>query len=440
MKRKGMILLAAALGLTAGYLARGAIEHRGHDAAPAAARREATRQLWTCGMHPQVIREEPGFCPICGMELTPLDASTESSGLTIDPVVVQNMGVRVATVSRGPVHRTLRTVAYLAEAQPNQHDVNLRVDGWIERLHAATEGMHLSKGDPLFDLYSPALQVGIDELIAARRAGESESARRIQAAAERKLRSLGLSQPQIDRMAGLEQAPRTVTFTSPVDGHLIDKPVVDGAAVRAGDRVMQIVDHSRLWIDAQVHEQDLAFAEVGQKVTTTVDGIPGRTFAGHVMFIHPHVEERTRTAMVRAWIDNPSLELRPGMYATIEIEVELTPDAVLVPREAVIDTGVRQVAFLSLGGGRFDAREVRMGSPSDDGMVEVLTGLEPGEVVVTSGQFLLDSESRFREAIAKFQEKGLLAPPAGHDHGGGSAPGEAPGSKDEGSSHDRGNH
>jgi len=435
MKRLIIALVAAAIGLAAGWSLRGE--------APEPIEKASAQQLWTCGMHPQVIRSEPGFCPICGMELTPLESKEKKDGarareITIDPAVVQNMGVRTAAVGEGPVKRTIRTVAVLAEAQPNQHDVNLRVDGWIEKLYADTEGMHLAKGDPLFDLYSPQLQVGIEELIAARRAGQATASERreergggerggaggtLYAAAERKLALLGLSAEQIEALAGLERAPRTVTFRSPIHGHLIEKLVVQGAAVKEGDRVLRIVDHSRLWIDAQVHEQNLPFVQMGLPLVTTVDGVPGKTFDGRVMFIHPHVEAMTRTAMVRAWIDNPSLELRPGMYATAEITAEINPRAVLAPREAVIDTGTRQVAFLARPGGHFEPREVRMGSPSEDGMVEILSGLSPGEVVVTSGQFLFDAESRFREAVAKFQSQSAATdatpaalPRGGHDH------------------------
>jgi len=431
--------------------------------------------LWTCGMHPQVIRTEPGPCPICGMSLTPLksrergatappterkvrywwdpmmsppyisdrpgkspmgmdlvpvydDEVSAGPAVVIDPTMVQNMGVRIATVTEGPLRTTIRAAGYLNEAQPNQRDINLRVSGWIEHLYADTEGMHLNEGAPLFDLYSPELQLGIDELIAARRlrgtTGESGEGRAsavdtVYYAAERKLQLYGLPQSEVDRLARLQRAPAAVTFHSPVTGHLTEKTVVDGSAVMAGDRVMRIVDHGLLWLDAQVYEPQLPFIRLGQPVSATVVGVPGQRFTGDVAFIHPHVEAMTRTAMVRIAVKNESLALRPGMYATVDITSELTPRTLLVPREAVIDTGTRQVAFVALEHGHFDPRLVTVGSAGDDGLVQVLSGLAPGERVVISGQFLLDAESRFREAIQKFLATKTLShstgPEATHD-------------------------
>jgi RND family efflux transporter MFP subunit len=296
------------------------------------------------------------------------------------------------------------------------------VSGWIERLPAHTEGMHLAKGDPLFDLYSPALEAAVAELIAARRSrdrlgrgDEPAAAGRVLAAAERKLLLYGLTADEVARLAGLDRPPRALTFRSPIRGHLVEKNVVEGAAVEAGGRVMRIVDHSQLWLDARVFEQDLARVRVGQAARTILTALPGRTVEGEVIFIHPHVDEATRTATVRLVVPNPTLLLRPGMYASVEILTEAPEPKLLVPREAVIDTGRRQVAFVAHEGGHFEPRRLTLGSEAD-GIVEVLAGLRAGERVVTSGQFLLDAESRTREAVAKYLREGLVAPSP--DHGG----------------------
>jgi multidrug efflux pump subunit AcrA (membrane-fusion protein) len=360
------------------------------------------------------------------MELTPVGAgmaetSAGAAGPTvaIDPVVVQNMGVRVATVVEGPLRTHVRAAGYVEEAEPRRHDVNLRVSGWVERLHADTEGMHVAAGDPLFELYSPELQVAIQELIAARR-GTGDAATTVAGAAARKLRLFGLTDRQIEAFARLERAPATVTFLAPAHGHVVEKDVVAGAAVEAGRRVFRIVDHSVLWLDAQVFEQDLPLVRLGQEATATVPGRGGPPITGRIVFIHPHVDPMTRTARVRLEVPNPDLTLRPGMYASVELVAERAERTVQVPREAVIDTGTRQVAFVALPGGRFEPRRVTLGAAGEDGMIEVVAGLAPGETVVTSGQFLLDAESRFREAIAKHLEG--RRPPAG----GGPAP-AAPG-------------
>jgi Cu(I)/Ag(I) efflux system membrane fusion protein/cobalt-zinc-cadmium efflux system membrane fusion protein len=427
------------------------------------------KQFWTCSMHPQVIKEEPGLCPICHMQLTPLNGTTADghgttapsaerkvkywwdpmlgadsitdrpgksamgmdlvpvyddqisggAAVTIDPVIVQNMGVRVAPVGRGPVRRTIRAVGYVAEAQPMIHDVNLRVSGWVEKLYANVEGMHVNQGDPLFDLYSPEMQVAVEELIGAGRADAGlgpqadptarKASETLTAAARRKLEQWGLDAKQVDELAKQQHAPRTVAFLSPATGHVTQKNVVEGTNVKAGDRALQIVDHSALWLDVQVYERDLPFVAMGQPVTATVDAVPGETFTGKVVFIHPHLDPTTRTATVRAELPNPEIKLRPGMYATARITAELSANALLVPREAVIDTGTRQVAFVAGERGRFEPRQLKLGVESEGGMVQVLEGLGPGEPVVISGQFLLDAESRMREAIQKHLDEKLLA-------------------------------
>ena len=449
------VVVLVAFGVTVAALAASGTLKRwfGHERQAKA----STGQLWTCGMHPQVIQDQPGKCPICHMELTPLKATAsaansggerkvkywwdpmlgpssisdkpgksamgmdlvpvyedQASGgpeVVIDPVVVQNMGVRTAKVTQGPLRSTVRAVGLLKEVEPNVHDVNLRLSGWVEKLYAHTEGMHVNKGDPLFDLYSPQLQVAVEELIAARRASasmpgsadelSSKSTAAMVESAERKLLLLGIQKEEVARLAKLERAPRTVAFTSPVTGHVTERSVVQGAAVKEGERVLRIVDHSTLWLDAQIYESQLPFIRTSQKATSTVASLPGKQFEGEVIFVHPHVDLTTRTVMVRLVIPNEEMVLRPGMYATVLITAEVADEVVLAPREAVIDTGTRQVAFLARAEGHFEPRSVKMGVMAPDGMVQVLEGLSPGETVVTSGQFLIDAESRMKEAIQK---------------------------------------
>ncbi len=420
-------------------------------------------QLYTCGMHPQVIRDQPGQCPICGMQLTPLRAApsgdaakrerkilyywdpmlsppyisdkpgkspmgmdllpvyedevSAGAAVVIDPTIMQNMGVRLATVGEGPLRRSIRAVGYLDEAQPNQRDINLRVSGWIQRLYADVEGMHVRQGTPLFDLYSPELQVAIGELIAARAALPADAApdgapMRIYEAARQKLELLGLARAEVERLAQLERPPATVTFTSPITGHVVEKPIVAGDAVQAGTRALRIVDHSSLWLDVRIFEPQLPFVRLGQPIRATAAAFPGRAFSGTISFIHPHLDPMTRTATARLVVENPSLELRPGMYATAELEAELAPRALLAPRDAVIDTGSEQMVFVARPNGHFDPRRVSVGTAADGDMVQILAGLTPGEQVVTSGQFLLDAESNFRQAIQRFlSTREAVSPP-----------------------------
>lgn len=374
----------------------------------------AAAQLWTCSMHPQVIQPEPGICPICHMELTPLkaDGAAGAGGaITVDPVVVQNMGIRVASVAKGPIVQSVRVVGYLEEPEPLHRDINLRVNGWIERLHANIDGMVITEGQPLFDLYSPELTVAIDELIAARRQADRASGngtgRDLLESSRRKLVQFGLTEKQIDELGKAEGAPSTVPILAPMSGHLTAKMVYEGAAVKSGDLVLRLASRHRMWIDAQVPEQQMPLVSDGQPVRATLVSQPGKTFSGKVLFTHPHLDPQTRTALVRIEIDNQDLSLRQGMYATVEILADAYREGLTVPREAVIDTGRRQLVFVSLGEGRFAPRDVTLGLAGQEGTIEVQSGLQPGETVVTSGQFLLDSESRLKEAVAKHLSGGL---------------------------------
>lgn len=393
------VLLAAAVGV--GYwLGR---------QAPAAAAGAA--QVFTCSMHPQVRQDGPGQCPICHMELVPLassgggDAATGAggTGLAIDPVVVQNMGVRIAPVQHGPLLRTVRAFGVLRAAEPRQHDVTLKVAGFVERLHADTEGMAIAIGDPLFELYAPDLVVAQAELIAARQSGNQD----LLAAARQKLLQWDVPAATVDELQALDAPRRTLTWRSPVGGTLLRREVLAGAAAPADMLLLRIVDLGELWLDAQVAEGDLAGLAPGQPATATFAAVPGER-AGDVVFVAPVVDPTTRTAAVRLALANADGALRPGMFARVALPRRLAADAVLVPAEAVLDTGHRRVAWLALGSGRFALREIILGAAGDAGMVQVLAGLQAGEQVVVSGQFLIDAESRLREGAQKFAAAGLL--------------------------------
>ncbi len=457
-----------------------------HDAHDHGSHGDDAKSLWTCSMHPQVIREEPGRCPICHMELTPLKAdaqppasasnttpptppTTPGEGRTvkywwdpmmnppyisagpgkspmgmdlvpvyedgdagarvvIDPAVIQTMGVRVAEARVGPVTGRTRMVGFLEEAQPLAHEVNPRVSGWVRHLRADTEGMRIEAGEPLFDIYSPELQVAIEELISTRRARDEagldsgdqthSAADSLLSAAMRKLELLGLPRSQVEALARLDRAPDEVTILSPGSGVLTEKPIVEGSAIEAGARALRIVDYSTLWLDARVFEKDLPMLREGQRVVARIGAGAAGLAEGTVEFLDPRVDPATRTALVRMAIKNPLAALRPGMYATVWAEALLAERAVLIPREAIIDTGERRIVFLALEGGAFAPREVEVGhvtgawaGPSEEGgMAQILRGVSAGERVVVSGQFLLDSESNLREAIRKFLNRNQDTP------------------------------
>lgn len=431
-------------------------------AANAATAATAPKQLWTCGMHPQVIQDHPGICPICHMKLTPLvvrdtsapaaaaqrtvaywwdpmlgpssitdhpgksamgmdlvpvysDSLSAGPGVRIDPAVVQNMGVLTAPVTRGPLDVSVRAAGMLEVPEPAQHDISVTLDGYVQRLYADTDGMAVTKGQVLLDFYSSQLPPIEEELFAADRELKSlwpiasDTNRLRQQAlvdvAREKLRAIGIADQDIDAITLSRREQPTVPLRSPCDGHVVDKTVVQGSAVQAGARLMRIEDHSRLWLDAQVYEDQIPLITLGQKVVAAVDGAPGQSFIGAVDFIHPHLDHMTRTALVRAVLDNPGHVLRPGMYADVRIITRPLTNAVLAPRSAVIDTGTRQIAFVadSTNPGHFEPRQLQTGLVGDDDQLQIISGLAPGEMVVTSGQFLMDVESRTTEAIQKLR-------------------------------------
>ena len=444
-----LIVAGVGVGLAVGYAVRGGGDRAPASETPGAAPAEAPAQktLWTCGMHPEIVEDHPGNCPKCGMKLTPMDpdraamileARGEGAGATggtatparaggpsirIDPVTEQNMGLRVAEVSRGELSRTLRIVGSIVYDETTLGKVTTRADGWVEKVHVDRTGGQVHAGEPLFELYAPELLSAQEELVTARRDLESARSggnreltamaeRRERAAGER-LRLFGIGEAQIEALAAGGRAHRTMTIASDLTGIVTEKSIVQGSALKAGDPAYTIADLSTVWVIGRIYESDLPFVQVGQEARMRLEYMPGRTWQGRVTYIYPYLEPGTREVPVRMEFHNPGYELKPGMYATIEIRAQAERDALLAPDMAVLRTGSRQVAFVALGDGRFEPRELRLGSQAEDGMVQVLDGLSEGERVVVSGQFLLDSEARLREATLKMMNPGA----SGHVHG-----------------------
>jgi RND family efflux transporter MFP subunit len=374
---------------------------------------------WDPMLGPSSISDHPGKSAM-GMDMVPVYANQGGPEVQIDPALVQNMGVRTAKVSRGPLMKTVRTVGLLRLPEPGMHDVALKVGGWIDKLYADQDGMHVVKDEPLFDLYSPDLQVSEQELISAVKSAKSldanaspaiqQEAQSLIDSARRKLRLWDVAEQDIEAIAKADQPPKDVPFRSPATGHVEDKMIVQGSAVQMGMKLMRVADHTEMWLDAQVYEDQLPVVKLGQAVVANVDGIPGKSFKGIVSFMYPHVDHQTRTLTVRITLENANFELKPGMYATVEIMTQPSPDTIQVPRETVIDTGIRQIAFIAESEGHFTPRQVHMGIMGDNDMAQILDGLAPGETVVTSGQFLMDVESRTIEATQKLSAATITNP------------------------------
>ncbi len=362
-----------------------------------------TPQYYTCGMHPWIVLPNPGDCPICHMKLVPIDPAKFAGPLAIDPLMTQNIGVRVTPVVTGPVTRTIRTFGSVDYDETQVRDVSLKISGWVEKLFVNAVGQQVEPGQPLVELYSPDLFAAQEEylLVFKRSAADKAANADILAAAKKRLEFFDLSPEQIKQLETSGQAARTTTLRSPFRGIVISRSALEGQRVEAGMPLLRLADLSKLWIFATVHESQLPFVAVGQKAVVTLPSAPGRTFESRVAYIYPNVNQESRQAKVRLELDQPVLALKPGMFLTVELRQTVAAAGTLVPREAVIDTGGRQLAFVSLGEGRFEPRRVTLGVEADNGLVQILDGLKPGEQVVTSGEFLLDSEARRREALAK---------------------------------------
>ena len=372
---------------------------------------EGGTQYYTCGMHPWVILPKPGICPICQMDLTPLDASKFSGEVTIDPLTVQNIGVRVQEVITGPLVKTIRTVGTVDYNEPLVKDVNIKVNGWIEKLNVDYLGAQVAQGQDLFDLYSPELYSAQEEYLLAYRNRDRVSAdfvpeaargaASLLEAARTRLEYFDITPEQIAELERTNVPAKTMTIRSPHTGVVIAKHANEGMKVDPGMQVYRIADLSKVWVLVTLYEYQLPYVQAGQSAVMTLSYIPGQRFEGKVVYIYPYLDKKTREVQVRMEFDNAEGLLKPGMFANVELQNTLARERTLAPREAIIDTGERQVAFVSFGEGKFEPRAVRKGIETGDGLVEVIDGLEPGEMVVTSGQFLIDSEANIRESLAK---------------------------------------
>ncbi|MFO7577247.1 MAG: efflux RND transporter periplasmic adaptor subunit [Pelovirga sp.] len=365
-------------------------------------------------MHPFITSDEPGQCPICGMDLVPYD-QFESGGsgsiIEIDPVVVQNMGVRLAQVERGNLSRNIRTVGIVGFEETGRTSVNSKIAGWVERLYVNQTGQEVKKGQLLLSLYSPDLVSAQEEYLMALRnaerlqhssvAGVADSAARLLTAAETRLRYWDIAPKDIERLRQTGNVQRTLPLYAPFSGVVTGKMVNQGMFVAAGMELYQLADLSSIWVYADIYEYELPWIVQGMAAEVEIPQ-SGKTIPGKVDLIYPYADGMTRTVKARIELSNSDRQLRPDMFVTVRLQGRTVADALLVPSEAVLDSGQQQRVFVALGDGKFDPRPVHVGLRGSNGLVEV-HGLHEGEQVVISAQFMFDSESRLREAIEKMR-------------------------------------
>ena len=325
------------------------------------------------------------YIPVCE------DTAGEAPGtVKVSLDKVQRLGVRTGEVQQRALSRTVRAYASLQFDERRQFVVAPKFSGWIEKLAVNATGDSVQRGQVLFEVYSPELNVLQQEWNLAGRGSYASD----------KLRNLDYPEAGMEKLRRGER-PRTVAISSPVTGTVTEKMAVEGARFRAGDALFRIVDTINMWVMAEVYEQDLAFVKVGDVARITVNTWPDHSFEGRVTFIYPSVGKDSRTARLRIEVPNPDGRLRAEMAATVEIASPLEGQRIVVPESAVIDSGRRQAVLVERGEGHYEPRPVRLGVRVP-GYIEVLDGLQAGERVVTQATFLIDAESNIRAALAAF--------------------------------------
>ena len=373
---------------------------------------------YTCPMHPSVEQHAPGKCPICGMALVPVTKQQQTQGdVLLDAARLQLIGVRTGTVIEGPLERSFRAVGRVTYDESRLTDVTLKVGGFITKLLVSRTGQRVKAGQTLLTLYSPELFSAEQDFLLASQIGNGATAtgaapgrsEMLGRAARLRLKLLGLGDDAIDALAQRGAPAESVAFPSPASGFVLEKDVVEGAAVQAGMRLYRIAALDKVWVEAEVYEADLSHVRVGQAATVTLDYLPGHSYEATVAYVYPFLDPTSRTGKVRVELANKELELRPGMYASVTLTSAPVP-RVQVPVAAVVYTGPRRLVFVDLGGGRFRPQVIHIGTETD-GMYEVLDGLKAGDQVATSGVFLIAAEARISTAAKYWQPEAHGDPP-----------------------------
>jgi len=352
-----------------------------------------------------------------GMDYIPVYADeVEGDGagaVKMSPAKIQRSGVRTEQVKQRALTGTVRGAGTIKHDESKLWIVTVRSDGYVEDLFVNKTGQRVVEGQPLFRFYSPQIQLAQVDLLVSMRAKARSGAQREVEGAMQKLRNLGVPQTRIDEVRETKANPRTIDWGSPATGHVVQKNVIEGQRVAAGDELFRIANHEEVWVIAEVAEADIADIMVGATATVTLRAFPNAPHEGKVTFVYPEMlSPQTRTVPVRIVLPNPHGQMRPGMYADVVLQTGASsPETLAIPADAVIDSGTLKVVFVAKGDGRFEPREVKLGRKGkDDGegggqaYVEVLDGVVQGEDVVTSATFLIGSESSLKAALKAFEE------------------------------------
>jgi RND family efflux transporter MFP subunit len=475
MRRSAKRLLATALLLTAIVTAAFLAGRATRQNRPASGRQAAsskTMARYRCPMHPAMVSDQPGDCPICGMRMVPIESASgkaeqgtitptgsgkkvfyrstmnpaevsdkpgkDAMGMEMERVEVdaepspgespeglaavriperkqQLIGVKTSVVGLAPFVRDLKTVGRVIVDETRIHHVHTKIEGWVDTLRVNATGEKVGKGQPLLSIYSPELLATQEEYLLAWKARRSlgadaspEALRRAEdlvQSSRRRLLLYDFSARQIDELEQHGAAMRAVTLYAPMSGFIMQRNVTQGERITPESNLLDIADLSKVWVLASIYEYEAPFVKVGQSATMALSYQPGKRYQGKVTLVYPILEEGSRTLQARLEFANPSMELKPEMFADVTLHADVG-ERLAVPDSAVISTGVRSIVFVERERGVFEPREVRLGLRLGDS-VEVIEGLHAGESIVTSGNFLVDSESKLKSAL-----EAAAAPPA----------------------------
>ena len=402
-------------------------------------------QLYTCGMHPNVIQEQPGTCPICEMDLTPIKTSDktntskerkilywrapmnpqetydkpgkskmgmdlvpvysdeiEGTSIKINPTLQQNMGVRIYTVKSQPLIKEINTTGFIQFDETRKAHITLKVDGWVEKLYTNFTGQPIKKGEPLLELYSPEVINAQQEYLSARsnQILLGSSGTDLVQSANARLDFWGVSNKTLQTLIKKGRPLRTVQIVSPVSGVITKKNIEEGHFAKQGATIFEVADLSKVWLMIDIYEKDLPFIAKGQSVFATLPYNPHAQFSGKIDYIYPILDKKTRSVKARVVLHNPNEQLKVNMFANAKISSDLGTHAISIPSEAVIRTGKHARVIIANEDDTFTPRNVVLGYYFND-HYQVVSGLSEGEKVVGSSKFLIDSESKLKEAIQK---------------------------------------
>lgn len=389
----GMLLLGALLGPSLQSAWQRLLPAGGSSSSSSStAAEEGAETVWyQSQMHPWIIQPYPGQCPVCGMDLTPVDPQRFGAEVTVSPMTVQNIGVSAQPAQLAVLQREVRSVGIFDYDPGRSVDISVRSPAWIENLQVQAVGDRVQAGQHLFDLVSQELYSAQVEYLQVR------SDERLRHSAQRRLAYLGMT--DLSALEESSEALHAVPVYAPSDGVVIERNAVEGMRMPSGATALRIAGDDQLWLRVTLFEQQLTELQAGMAAQVRLRD--GRQLRGELAYIEPALDPQTRSLAARIVVPNPDGALRPGTFAEVRIPLPAAEPQVLIPRSAVVSSGERNLVFISLGRGRFAPREVGLGAVDDQGQVAITSGLNEGEQVVVSGQFLIDAESRMVEAIAR---------------------------------------